>query len=248
MFKKLTANTIEFMPLDDHAKMFPPKPCKMVLPDWYKNLPIYIEGLELTAESMAQKNYPASVFTVKKCLPVQDFLISGYTIFSNTELLLSPIEGDDDFNDFLWSIPRANNNLFGTHPYRQCPVAFNGKRHNYIKIYSNWGIKTPPGYSCLLLQPFYHNEERFTLLPAIVDTDTYHDTVGFIGYINHGVGNFKLEAGTPIINVYPFKRESWKMEIKDQLYDADRSDFTRIRAQFFSDVYRKFFHSKKRYD
>lgn len=248
MFKKPTTKVIEFRPLDDHAKMFPPKPAKMNLPEWYKNLDSYIEGMDLTAFSMAQNQFPSSVFTVKRCLPVQDYIMSGYTIFTNTEILMSTLKPEEDFQDFLWSIPRPDNTIFGTHPHRQCPISFSGKRHNYIKIYSNWSIKTPPGYSCLLSQPFYNNEDRITFLPAIVDTDTYNDSVGFIGYINPKYEHIKLEAGTPIMNVFPFKREEWKMHVLNELHDPNCSKFTRLRSQFFTDVYRKFFRSKKRFD
>jgi len=248
MFKKLTAKTIEFIPLDEHAKMFPPKPAKMSLPDWYKNMDSYNQGMDWTAKSRFENDFPGTVFTIKRCIPVQDYMMNGYTIFTNTEIILTNYLGQQEVNQCYWATPRKGDYLFGIHPHIQCPIKFNGEKYDYIKIFSNWIVKTPPGYSCLIAQPFYNKEERFTLFPAIVDTDKFDQTVGFIGYMNPKYEHIKIDAGTPLINVFPFKREKWKMNVIDKVKKNEETKLHLLKKQFFENVYRKFYWTKKRFD
>jgi len=247
LFEKLLPRKIEFYPFDEFAKLYPPKPAKNSLPDWYKNLDNYIPNSEYTARCLIEKDSPNSLFTMKRCIPVQDYITSGYTFFFNTEILISEVSFADT-KDFLWYAPRETNTVVGSHPFNQCPVHFKDKKRNYIKFFANWGIRTPPGYSCLIEQPFYFREDRFTLFPAIVDTDTYVDPIGFVGYMNDGFNETKIDPGTPIVNIYPFKREEWKMDIKDGISHEFMNKFTTLRGQFFTNVYRKFYHSKKKYN
>ena len=49
---------------------------------------------------------------------------------------------------------------------------------DFPKWVNPYVIKTPPGYSVLITQPF-HRESVFTILPGIVDTDKYKSQVHF---------------------------------------------------------------------
>ena len=248
MFKKLTSKTIEFYPTTEQAKMFPPVPAKMTLPEWYKELDSYVEGYNLNAITMNELQFPSTIFTVKRCLPVQDYIMKGYTLFTNTDILLSPVVKDGDFQDFFWSVPSVDNVVVSSHGHVQCPVKFLNKRHNYVKFRLNWRIKTPIGYSCLFSQQFYNLENRFTLLPAIVDTDAHDVSVGLIGFLNNPNEHLKLDAGTPLVNIFPFKREDWNMSVSDKIHPDKETKFGSYDKQFFINIYRNFFHSKKRFD
>ena len=74
------------------------------------------------------------------------------------------------------------------HSHSQCPIELEGKKKSYFKISLPWRIKTPPGYSCLFMQPYYHFEKEFALLPAIIDTDVCDlNSVHFPGYLKDPV-------------------------------------------------------------
>lgn len=248
MFKKLTANTIEFIPLDEHAKLFPPKPAKMNLPDWYKNLAVAMDNQELTAISLLQNGLPKTIFSIKKCIPVLDYMTTGYTLFNTSEILFSNTKDENEINSYFWVTPSNEDNIVGNHPHEQCPVSFNNHKYNYVKIFSKWLIKTPKGYSCLIMQPFYGLEDKITFFPAIVDTDTYDRPIGLIGYLNKDLQHIKFHVGMPLVNIFPFKRENWNLHISDVKNNHEKSHFTMRRKNYFSDVYRKFFWSKKRFD
>lgn len=244
----VTRKIIEFTPNMERAKHFPPEPVKFNLPDWYKAMDNSINGLKDSADTRSKTN-GAAPFTIKRCVPVSDYLTTGYVIKSFTEVMLSQDVNTDPCK-FKWSIPNGEypNYVFGTHPHSQCPIKFDEKDKHYLKFFSGWRIKTPPGYSCMFYQNFYLQEKRFTLFPSIVDTDTYDGTIAFPGYINGNISDIKISAGTPLVTVFPFKRDDWKIVINENVIHDDMTNSGIKMRQYFENVYRNFFHSKKKFD
>jgi hypothetical protein len=116
----------------------------------------------------------------------------------------------------------------------------------YPKWHNPWAIRTPKGYSTLFVQPF-HRESLFTILPGIVDTDLYLPTVNFPFVINDPDFEGLIPEKTPIAQVIPIKRDSWKMSIGDE---KDIEDLLLVRRKLQTklfDRYKKFFWSKKEY-
>ena len=246
--RKATRQTIDFHPVLERARDYPPQPAKQHLPAWFKEMDSYINGAPDTA-SWRMLTEGGSPFTVKRCVPVQDYLTSGYVIRTCVDIMLSRNTATDP-EDTKWFLPTGAEmgSLFGMHPHGQCPVKFEGKNRHYIKIMSPWIIKTPPGYSTLFYQPFYLMERRFVLLPAIVDTDTYDHSIGFPGYMTDAEIDVTLPAGTPLMIALPFKRDDWQARVHDRVTSNDDSRARVKFGQHFANVYRNFFHSKKRFD
>ena len=87
------------------------------------------------------------------------------------------------------------------------------------KFLNPWIIKTPPGYSCLFVPPLNNADDRFSIIPAIVDTDSFTMWINFPFIVNgdkYPVLDTELKKGTPYVQVIPFKRDSWKMKIEEQ--------------------------------
>jgi len=251
MFKSLRnplKKQIQFLPALERAKDFPPLPMKQHLPSWYKQMGSYVHGGPDAARwrNVMDSGNP---FTVKRCVPVQDYLTSGYMIRNCVDVMISRNTATDP-EDVQWFLPSnfEMHRVFGTHTHGQCPVKMQGKDRHYIKLMSPWIIKTPPGYSCLFYQNFYLQEERFALFPAIVDTDTYDHAIGFPGYVTDAEMDFRIEAGTPLMSVFPFKRDEWQAQIGSDLVLSEDSKASMHFKQYFENVYRNLFHSKKRYD
>jgi len=125
------------------------------------------------------------------------------------------------------------------HHHVQLPVQIGGVKKSYIKFSLPWTIKVPSGYSCLFYQPEFLFNEHLRLLPAIVDCDTYNQQVNFPGYLLKR-GSFKLEAGTPLIVVLPYKRDEWAASVT--FAENAQPNFI---ARHFERGYKKLFHSKK---
>jgi hypothetical protein len=75
-------------------------------------------------------------------------------------------------------------------------------------------FKLPKGYSAIITQPFNKFDLNTYTTSAIVDGDygvpggqiPFAVKEGFVGVI---------EAGTPIIQIIPFKRDNWKMNFNE---------------------------------
>ena len=92
-----------------------------------------------------------------------------------------------------------------------------------------------------------NNDDRFSIIPGIVDTDTFPQEVNFPIIINgdkHPVLETIIKLGTPIVQVIPFKREKWKMIIESKSsLDRNKIDFLTLLNIW--NVYKNKWWSKK---
>lgn len=220
------------------ARLFPPVPAKKLIPEWYKELSNTIEEQQLCGNTN---------LSVKKCVPVLDFMTSGYIIRNYADIYVkrswSKESGEDINLDFKFSINPAP---VAAHSAAQFPLTIKGHQKNILKFTGVWGIETPLGYSCLFYQPEYFNETRFRILPAIVDTDKFIDPVSFPFKFNDNTENeeYIIEAGTPLAVAFPFKRESWEHEFVE--YDNTNKAALYMKA-IWQGAYKRFMHTKKEF-
>lgn len=227
-------NNIIFTDTVGVPEEYQPKPASKFVPDWYKNLESYLsEGKKPVGDG-------TSAATAKRCMPVFDSITSGYIIVSPADVYVSQRDGQPYFE---WS----HFGLIQFHPKVQAPTHPNNNGHEaYPKWINPWAIKTPKGYSTLFVQPL-HRESVFTILPGIVDTDTYSAPVNFPFVLNDIKFEGLIPAGTPIAQVIPFKRDSWQMEFgaEKELMEQNRIR-TKLQTVFF-DRYKTMFRSSKEY-
>lgn len=206
-----------------------PVPASKVIPDWYKQTESYIGGKR---QPTGQGDTSG---TIKRCMPVFDAITAGYIICLPADVYISQKDGAPYYE---WS----NFGLVQFHPVIQAPLHPKANAFPYPKWINPWAIKTAPGYSTLFVQPF-HRESEFTILPGLVDTDTYSAAVNFPFVLNDIKFEGIIPAGTPIAQVIPIKRDQWKMKIGD----ADQARVTtRLQSKMF-DRYKSLFWHKKEY-
>ncbi len=211
-----------------------PGPAKNFIPTWYKETISYI-GNKKIPDGNGQ-----GTATIKKCIPVFDAITSGYIITLPADVYVSIKNGEQYFE---WS----NFGLIEFHPVIQASKHPESKSLPYPKWMNPWAIKTPKGYSVLFVQPF-HRESVFTILPGIVDTDSYTIPVNFPFVINDSNFEGIIPMGTPIAQVIPFKRDSWKIEFGSEIERNEQVNVTtKIRTKFF-DKYKSMFWNKKEYN
>lgn len=226
-----------------------PQPSSRFVPDWYKNLDSYVEG------EKRPTGKGDTTATIKRCMPVFDSITSGYIIPTYTDIFVTQqevVDGDTKISRG-YNIPWYEWPSFsplGFHPIQQAPTHPGRKtlseEAQYPKWNNPWGIKTPPGYSCLFVSPF-HRESPFTILPGIVDTDTYTAPVNFPFILNDWTFKGLIPAGTPMAQVIPFKRESWKMSLGEQKdLEQQREVTKKLRTKFF-DSYKSLYRQSKEY-
>jgi hypothetical protein len=225
---------IKFTNITNLEAVKKPEPASRLVPEWYKKTESYIDGVKTPPK--ADLNTAA---TIKKCMPVFDALTSGYIIKSPADVWVTLKEGTQFFH---WS----NFDLISFHPIEQAPFHPEKKPHAYAKWNNPWAIKTPKGYSTLFVQPF-HRESVFTILPGIVDTDSYFSAVNFPFVINDPDFEGVIPAGTPIAQIIPFKRDSWKMELGSLSDNKEQADLVEKLKTKFYDRYKTLFWSRKEY-
>lgn len=214
---------------------YKPQPASFSIPEWYKELSSYMGGEK-------QPNGEGSTSaTIKRCMPVFDAITAGYILYTPVDVWISQKEGQPYYE---W--PSFGPIQF--HPIEQAPTHPKRGGHNisYPKWINPWSIKTESGYSVLFVQPF-HRESVFTILPGIVDTDTYSAPVNFPFVLNDVKYKGIIPAGTPMAQVIPFKRESWKMEFGSQKELENQNKISLLLRTKFFDSYKSLFRSPKEY-
>lgn len=221
--------TITFSTHFDIEKEYLPAPASKFIPEWYKQTESYIGG----------KKQPTgdgfTTGTIKRCMPVFDAITAGYIIPLPADVYVTQKDGAPYYE---WS----NFGLVQFHPVEQAPFHPKANGFSYPKWINPWSIKTIPGYSILFVQPF-HRSADFTILPGIVDTDTYSAAVNFPFVLNDVKFEGIIPAGTPIAQVIPIKRDTWKMEFGDA---GQNRVTTRLQSKMF-DRYKNLFWNRKEY-
>jgi hypothetical protein len=201
---------------------FLPAPSQTSLPKWYKDLPSKL------ANHFARPGSSIPGTTVKACPPFLDSMISGYTIFTESDLHISIEQGIPKVE---W---KTDFDLISTHgPHQiakeQVPEGFSSQPFKFNNLYQ---IITPPGYSALFTHPQNRTDLPFFTISGIVETDVYKLAVNFPFLIRKNFTGI-IPAGTPIVQVFPFKREAWKLEIGDADIDELAKQNTILNSKIF---------------
>lgn len=181
--------------------------------------------------------------TVKRCIPFLDALSAGFIIPLWADLHVVACDGDLQFT-FPRNLPMSAS--IEKHDYVQAPghpMAEHPYGKHFMKFMNPWVIETAPGYSCLFTAPLNHLDTRFKVLDGAVDTDTYHANVNFPFLWTGGNGEFFIPKGTPLMQVIPYKRETFTLEVGTT--DVHRRNNVNARlGTHLKDGYRQEFWSK----
>lgn len=222
---------------------FYPIPAKKHLPDWYKNINSYLNGKK------EPDGNGSTTATIKKCVPVFDAITTGYLLLTPADIWVSQKPTEDNPSELQPFYEWANFGLINFHPIEQAPTHPNRNGHNvsYPKLINPWAIKTPKGYSVLFTQPM-HRESPFTILDGIVDTDNYFAPVNFPFVLNDINFEGLIPAGTPMAQIIPFERQTWKIQIgnKENIKEQIKLRL-KLKTKFF-DSYKTQFWTKKEYN
>ena len=212
--------------------IFYPVPASKLIPEWYKKIESYTVPPTNGPERRA---FP----TIKRCMPVFDSITSGYLILTHTDIEIFPDGTFGWANDPKEAISKHSKSQI--YNYKDKDVS-----NDMPKFRNPWGIKTTKGYSCLFISPMHRPSTGLEILEGIVDTDNYTNSVQFpMKVVDNFVGT--IPAGTPIAQVIPFKRDSWKMKIGDEKDRKQNKDVWMTIMGMWNNGYRKLFRENKEY-
>lgn len=179
---------------EDEGVIAPPIPAAKSMPDWFRALP----AIDPAARSATNHG-----LTIKRCMPFLDAMTAGWIIPLAAEVRIAVSDGGRKV-DCGWEFDRTmiSNHDAGQvagHPRLPSPP---------IKFHNHWTIVTPPGWSCLFVAPLNRTHPGFDMLSGIVDTDSYRSPVHFPFFPPAADGLYTIDAGTPIVQVIPFRRDA----------------------------------------
>jgi len=221
-----------------HGVLAKPKPASEYIPEWYKKAKSYTDPSGKKAPTTDGTPYA----TIKRCMPLYDMMTAGYIMETPYDIYIRQTENGPYFQ---WgntdAIAFQDVQQFQNHPY--------SRDINYaVRIVIPWSIKTPKGWSIMVLEPQHHEPGPITCTSGIVDTDDF--SIPFNMFLKLRNPDFEgmIPAGTPFLQIIPFKREAWKSELGGKKERAKFSyDTSKFKTVFF-DRYKKFWWVRKEYN
>lgn len=186
--------------------VFPePEPTSRHIPQWYKNQPSMIDD---------KIEHGTMKLTVKKCQAFFDAMSLGYVLKMPVDLYIDTtqermeIQLPTEMNQYRSKILSHHS----TEQVSHYPTNTNIYMDDILRIHPIWMVKTEPGYSTLFM-PLIH-QEHLPLKPveAIIDSDNFFSD-GHLSYFVEKGFKGVIKQGTPIVQVFPFKRDDWEMEL-----------------------------------
>ena len=223
---------IEFIAQDDYVWNVRPRPYPAMknMPSWWKDMPVYADK---DIKIPAHLKSPGQTVTVKRCVPTIDALGAGYYVPLSADIL---VEQENNYPTLTWS-----QNVPLVDKWNPIQVSTYGFEEGYSKaVFKNlhgWTIKTPPGWSCMIVHPIAYPNLPFQTIPGIVDTDVYDGEINVPFVIREGFEGI-IERDTPMFQVIPFKREHWDSKFsvkapKQHSYDLEKF-YSKISRAYYS--------------
>tara|TARA_A100001035_G_scaffold276170_1_gene270726 strand:+ start:3926 stop:4672 length:747 start_codon:yes stop_codon:yes gene_type:complete len=195
-------------------ELYPPQNANKFLPEWYKKMKLGNKADTMMNEKMSWEGTKGA----KDCPAIQDYFTTGIVI---------PLWGD-----FLFKTYKTNEGLTEQHWDFSTAHALNYPLENFVDYHNQmqigemdiettmyaqilkfqlpYKIIVPEGYSILYQDPFYHFRKEIKCLSGVVEADKW----GFVAFpFSLEQSDFYLEAGTPLVHCFVYKRESEKIDL-----------------------------------
>jgi len=234
-----TQKNIVFIPTHRRNDLPSPVTTKSVIPKWYKDLSPWI------GDSPVISGY-SSNSTVKQCVPFLDSLISGYVLTLHTDV---QVTRHPEFTtaSLTWMMPPDPLVLRDPAGGRGFPIPAGHDSDHWAWV-ANFGFSLPKGYSALVTHPLNRFDLPFTTTSGIMDSDM-HWASGNLPFFLKSDFEGIIEAGTPIAQILPFKRESWTSEVDTSEETFRKADNMTFKARsVLNGFYKKNAWQRKQYD
>jgi hypothetical protein len=215
-----------------------PAPQTLTIPGWYKEISMYQNREDRDTNKLDVKNGSAN-YSIKSCMPFLDSMLSGYSLNLWCDIQVKIENGNTHIN---WINQDESLSPIESSPNPQVP-SYAGFSPYIFSWISHWGVKTPDGYSCLFTHPLNRSDLPFHTSSGVIDSDEW----GIWGTqpfsLREGWEGI-IEAGTPIAQIIPFKRESWKSKVDNSTGENSLSEWANYEYKRHSSKFRGFYKNK----
>lgn len=237
--KFIKQNTFLSQPWGEKVEINIPEPKKtsVYLPDWYSKSERWTGS-----GSPKIEGYSANQ-GLKHCVPFLDAMTNGYAIELWTDVQAHVDENGSPH--FTW-LSQPDPLLVRTQESGALIPRPVGHHDMHLAWTGQWGIKLPKGYSYLLTHPANRFDLPFTTLTGIVDADSYY-AAGLIPFFIKENFEGIIKAGTPIAQIYPFKRDNWESELGDTSLRQETIQQSFDSRRSLGGLYKKLHWTRKEY-
>jgi hypothetical protein len=228
-----------------------PEPSKSAIPEWFssadkhKKMP---NGLyELSFVLKDGKQTVERVLSWKSCPALLDAVISGYVLKTPVDIKIDKVDG----KPFISNIEECSYfcNMRGYQEGLPTPYGYEDLQLQWI---TNWVPQVPAGYTTMWTHPLNRFDLPFISISGFVDTESYTQRGKLPFFIKKDFQG-TIPAGTPFVQIFPIKSESWEMDLKvyteEEIKENDQKDYKATHRQDSSrSSYKKSFWVKKQYD
>ena len=219
-----------------------PAPASSVMPEWY----VKADRYDIDDETGERVIYPdgAKHPTFKACPALFDFFAAGYVLKTPCNIKFIEQDGhpgvatEAGFQDFC--IPRTSMKQFPTPE---------GHHEDHFHWSPSWAPGLPDGYSAIYTHPINRFDLPFMTVAGIIDNDKMN-TPGLTPFFIKKGFTGVITAGTPYLQIIPFKREDWEMDIKlyssEEIQQRHNDSYNTFRTPD-GGVYKKTIWSRKKY-
>lgn len=178
--------------------------------------------------------------TVKNCPGIVDYLKTGYILPAWSDMVIRNIKGKMIIDAAL----KVSEMHYGIHSKSQ----FIGMEESQLpemsvfhKMDSPWWIRTSPGVSVLITNPYWNRNKMFTSVSAVVHPDKAPIQLKWFFELNKTIennteiydeGSQVIKKDTPLALIIPFKRESFEHSL--QYLDDAKFDLMKREDECFS--------------
>ena len=233
---------INFVPAfkDYEGVLLPPEPAVRHLPKWYKGLAKFDRSNDdITLDPQNNLGSDGAQVSTKMCMPFFDATTAGYMYVLEDDLYVNLDKNGKP--SLSWS---SDLMLVDTRPIIDIVVPDNCHPIHY-GWRMNWYYETPPGYSVLITHPMNRYDLPFYVQSGIVESDIWGLPVFIAFFLKrnfHGV----IPKGTPIMQIIPFKRDNWELDVINSEEELDRHQLmAENRRSMLYGYYKKFAWRKK---
>lgn len=213
-----------------------PVPAKECFPDWYKKVPRYEENKLKVVDGLRINT------TMKACMPFLDTFLTGYIQNTWTDIYIDATDPEDTKYSFA-----LKPDIVVARPTINYYPQIEGFVKNELSWRQQWIPQLPRGYSMIYTHPFNRYDLPFLSLTGIIDNDQYYmeNIANHPFFVRDGFQGV-IPAGTPMFQMIPIKRDTWKSFFKE--YDESlQLKFFTVR-KFLMDGYKKMYWQKKEYN
>lgn len=220
-----------------------PSLSKKHIPKWFLNAKRHL--INPISNSFIINEQGGKELSFKACPALMDIYTSGYMLTTPCDLVFYKennyinVKTEEGFEDFC-SRRSLMDDFVSPFGYNKIPFHW----------YPSWAPEVPDGYSVLYLSPVNRFDLPFLTVGGIIDNDKIN-TPGLLPFFLRDDFIGTVPAGTPYVQIIPFKREKWEMSSQmhtEEEIEERRSKSKSIYRTKTGGAYKKHTWSKKTFN